>query len=132
MIAMFHTTLNIKALTWQRTRGAGNRRFMPDKLRSYYYSMYDELTRAGFEPLDPSQEYTLKVSFYFKDKRFRDTDNLLKAIGDLGQPSKWAKPMEKLVMPDLWDDRVFADVRGIRYRGAGRDAIELEIGEWVK
>jgi Holliday junction resolvase RusA-like endonuclease len=120
----------MKALTWQRTRGAGNRRFMSPKLRLYYYEMYEALTKTGLQPLDTEKEYAILVKFYFRDKRHRDTDNLIKGIGDLGQPSKWAKPMEKLVMPDLWDDKQFADVHGIRYRGAGRDAIEITIGEW--
>lgn len=131
---MFHTTINIKAVTWQRTRSVyrnPHKRMMPPKLRAYYYAVYDALTKAGLEPLEKApQEYAIKARFYFKDKRWRDCDNLIKAVLDSGQPSKWAKPVEKLVMPDLWDDRLFADVHGIRYRGAGRDAIEIEIGEW--
>jgi len=124
-------TLDIKPQTWKRTRGSGNRRFMEDTERAYYVQIEAALRRAGFEPYPPApRELKLILEFHTKDRRWRDIDNLEKAILDAGQPSKWWLPKaERQFVTDLWDDKQFCSVYKRRIRGSDGDYIVVEIIE---
>lgn len=125
----FVTTINIKPVTWKRTgRGKQLQRFTPPVLRNYYYSLYAFLRDAGLTPLLPAPaEYIISLAFHFRDMRWYDTDNLLKAVLDCGQPSKWANKKDKPYMQDFWDDKVFAEVHSVRVRGSDLEGIYISI-----
>lgn len=102
---------------------------MTGKQRQYYQAIYLLFKGAGFKPLNPlPQEYGIALEFHRTDNRWVDTDNLVKAILDAGQPSKWGSGMFRL-MPDLWDDAQFSEIHGTRYRGAEEDKIKGRI--WI-
>lgn len=123
-------SIDMKAVSWSRTRGAGNRRVMAPKLRDYYHRLYDQYLQAGFVPYpDQTLELRVTVSFYFADYRWRDTDNLVKAIQDAGQPTKWMPKKQRQFFRDLWDDKQFSEIHAYRVRGAGVDRISVEIEE---
>ena len=128
---MFHTIIHTKAQTWKRTGRKITKVYMEPVLREYYYRLYWLLMDAGIQPYLPAPlELKLTVIFSFSEKRWRDLDNLLKAVCDCGQPSKWVlRKEEKLAMPDLWDDKQFAEMQGVRIRGAKHDSIEITIEE---
>jgi len=130
---MFEATFNIKAKAWMRAgedprRGAGKRRYLPTEMRKYYEAVYFAFVRKGLRPIGKTEEYGMEVEFHFVDKRWRDTTNLLKAIEDSGQPSKWnKKKLQGVFMPDLWDDKIFADSHGVRFRGSDSDKVVVKI-----
>lgn len=128
--------MNIKAKTWKRAgddsrRRAGQRHFLPTDMHEYYERIYWFLRDAGLEPLGKTEEFTMYCEFHFTDRGWRDTLNLQKAVEDAGQASKWYKDKRKLnmplVMPDLWDDRIFSDSHGRRFRGSDSDRIMVRI-----
>ena len=120
----YNIKLDMKAQPWKRTRGAGNRRVMDADQKEYYYTLYRALCEAGLKPFPPAPlELGMFLKFSFKDRRWRDTDNLLKAVLDAGQPQKWALKKDRPYMPDLWDDKQFSDVYAKRVRGADENRI---------
>lgn len=121
--------LDIKALTWKRTRGAGNARYMPKEERAYYVEVEAALRRHNFDCFPgPPVELIARLEFHFLSKHWRDIDNLEKAIFDAGQPSKWWLPAsERRFITDLWDDKQFRRVEKERFRGSDGDYILIEI-----
>ena len=131
---MFEVTFPIKAKTWKRAgmdsrRAAGKWSYLPTDMKHYYQQLYWGFVRAGLKPLGKTEEYGIEIEFHFKDRRWRDADNLLKAVTDAGQPSKYMskKELQSAFMPDLWDDRIFADCHPKRFRGSDGDRIVVRI-----
>lgn len=131
---MFEATFPIKAKAWKRAgddsrRPAGKRHYLPTDMKNYYQQLYWGFVRAGLKPLGKTEEHGIEIEFHFKDRRWRDTSNLLKAVEDSGQPSKYmnAKDLKGVFMPDLWEDRIFADCHPRRFRGSDSDRIVVRI-----
>lgn len=131
---VFEATFPIKAKAWKRAgmdsrRPAGQRSYLPTDMKHYYQQLYWGFVRAGLRPLGKTEEHGIYLEFHFKDRRWRDTDNLLKALLDSGQPSKYMskKDLQSAFMPDLWDDRIFADDHSKRVRGSDNDRIVVRI-----
>lgn len=131
---MFEATFPIKAKAWKRAgmdyrRKAGQRSYLPTDMKAYYQQLYWAFVRSGLKPLGKTVEHGMEVEFHFKDRRWPDTDNLLKAILDAGQPSKYMskKDLQAAFMPDLWDDKIFADEHPKRFRGSNGDKIVVKI-----
>ncbi len=121
--------LEIKPQTWKRTRGGGKVRYMDEGERAYYMELEAALRRAGFVPYPPAPlELSIILEFHTKDRRWRDIDNLEKAILDAGQPSKWILPKShRKHVTDLWDDKQFRLVFKRRFRGSTGDYIIIEV-----
>lgn len=125
-------TIPIKALTWKRTRGSGNRRYMPESEREYYLALNHAFFR-DFLPFPPApvELRILRLEFHFVDKGWRDIDNLLKGFLDSGQPSKWWLPKnQRQFVKDHWDDKQFSEILNLkRVRGSDGYYIVVEIEE---
>jgi Holliday junction resolvase RusA-like endonuclease len=131
---VFEATFPIKAKAWKRAgmdsrRPAGQRSYLPTDMKVYYQQLYWAFVRAGLKPLGQTVEYGGEIEFHFKDRRWRDTSNLLKSLEDAGQPSKYMnqKELKAAFMPDLWDDKIFADWHIKRVRGSDGDRIVVRI-----
>ncbi len=135
-------TIPIKALTRKATTGVAHRR-MPEAQRAYYNELYAALVKAGFKCFPVAKKGDkevvelryIKLEFHFKDKGWRDWDNLIKGFQDAGQPSKWWLPKKERKLKvvtdmDLWDDKQFDGTdHSRRVRGSDGDYIVVEIEE---
>ena len=130
MKTLFHAVLDIEPITWKRTEGSGKRRYMNAKEREYYYCIYEAMREKGMKPCPkPPVELAIRIEFRYTAGIWRDASNMLKAVEDAGQPSKWADKFKVAVMPDWWDDKQFATVDLRRYRYDKRNEIEITIWE---
>lgn len=130
---LFSGEIPIRPLPWKRTSGRGKRRYTPAVLREYYYQLYAELVNIGAVPTPKDQLLGISVAFYRKTMVWADTDNLLKAVFDAGQPSKWAQAKDRPFMFDLWDDRQFSKFDDIeRILGAKKDTIDITVWEYTE
>lgn len=133
----------IKAQTWKRTDGSGKKRHMKASERAYYNELYAALYKAGFnqfpvpKPKQKGKPWEIvelrftRLEFHFKQKHWPDFDNLLKAVLDAGQPSKWMLPKShRAFVQDLWRDEQFNGADCLkRVRGSDGDYIIIEIEE---